>query len=128
MSLSKRLDDIESIIQARDSMSGSTVFGVFRPFIEGDVIHPDKAVHVKSVKRVDGEWIDTDEDYLATISEKALPALTSNKRFIGLIGGRGSGKSEGESQKCVAKMHDSGEKVACFREFQTLLMTLYTLH
>ena len=118
MAIAKRLDDIESIIRAKKNNSGSTVFGVFRPFIEGDVIHPDKAIHVKSVKLVNGEWIDTDEDYLATISEKALPALTSNKRFIGLVGGRGSGKSEGESQKCVAKMHDNGEKVACFREFQ----------
>lgn len=118
MAIAKRLDDIESIIRAKKNNSGSTVFGVFRPYIEDDVIHPDKAIHVKSVKLVNGDWVDTDEGYLATISEKALPALTSKKRFIGLIGGRGSGKSEGESQKCVAKMHDNGEKVACFREFQ----------
>ena len=118
MAIAKRLDDIESIIRAKKNNSGSTVFGVFRPYIEDDVIHPDKAIHVKSVKLVNGDWVDTDEEYLATISEKALPALTSKKRFIGLIGGRGSGKSEGESQKCVAKMHDNGEKVACFREFQ----------
>ena len=88
MAIAKRLDDIESIIRAKKNNSGSTVFGVFRPYIEDDVIHPDKAIHVKSVKLVNGDWVDTDEEYLATISEKALPALTSKKRFIGLIGGR----------------------------------------
>ena len=128
MAIAKRLDDIESIIRAKKNNSGSTVFGVFRPYIEDDVIHPDKAIHVKSVKLVNGDWVDTDEEYLATISEKALPALTSKKRFIGLIGGRGSGKSEGESQKCVAKMHDNGERLLVSVNSKTQLTTLFTHH
>lgn len=51
------------------------------------------------------------------ISRKLLPVLTSKKRFIVIIGGRGSGKSQGIADILLARMLRN-ESVACFREFQ----------
>ena len=51
------------------------------------------------------------------ISRKLLPALQSKKRFIVIVGGRGSGKSQGVADILLARMLRN-ESVACFREFQ----------
>ena len=51
------------------------------------------------------------------ISRKILPALQSKKRFIVIVGGRGSGKSQGIADILLARMLRN-ESVACFREFQ----------
>ena len=51
------------------------------------------------------------------ISRKLLPVLGSNKRFIVIVGGRGSGKSMTVADIILARMM-KGESVACFREFQ----------
>ncbi len=108
--LSKRLDTIESVVMAKSSGT-STPVGIYR---HGE----DGPVHVKTVKRVNGEWIDTDEPHRATLSEAMLPALVSRKRFVVIIGGRGSGKSQGEAEIVVIDMHDNAAKTGCFREFQ----------
>lgn len=91
--------------------SDSIVVGVFEPSGNGPI-------HVKSIERINNEWIDTDKPHTATLSKAMLPALLSNKRFVIIIGGRGSGKSQGEASIVVMDMHDAGIKTACFREFQ----------
>ena len=91
--------------------SDSIVIGVFEPSKDGPK-------HIKSIERIEGEWFDTDKPYVGTLSLAMLPALLSKKRFVNIIGGRGSGKSQGEAMIIVVDMHDAGIKTACFREFQ----------
>lgn len=111
MTLSKRLDELESRVAASSGSGDSTPIGIYRPSDNGPEF-------VKAIKYQDGEWVDTDEPHKATIPEAMLPALTANTRFIGIIGGRGSGKSQGWAQVSGIKMADQGVKVGCFREFQ----------
>lgn len=111
MTLSKRLDELESRIAANSGSGESTPIGVYRPSDNGPEF-------VKAVKYQNGEWVDTDEPHKATIPEAMLPALTADSRFIVIIGGRGSGKSQGWAQVSGIKMADQGVKVGCFREFQ----------
>ena len=89
----------------------SVVVGIFEPSNNGPK-------HVKSIERIDNAWTDTDKQYTATLSLAMLPALLSKKRFVIVIGGRGSGKSQGQACIVVVDMHDIGVKTACFREFQ----------
>lgn len=116
--LSKRLNDIEARVSATTGEQESTPIGIFRPTIVDGKIDPSKPVHVKTIKRDGGEWVDTDEPFKATMAEAMLPALTTNKRFVIIVGGRGSGKSQGEAQIIVIDMHDRAVKTGCFREFQ----------
>lgn len=111
MTLSKRLDELESRVAANSGSGESTPIGVYRPSDNGPGF-------VKAVKYQNGEWVDTDEPHKATIPEAMLPALTADSRFIVIIGGRGSGKSQGWAQVSGIKMADQGVKVGCFREFQ----------
>jgi phage terminase large subunit len=91
--------------------SESIVIGIFEPSDNGPS-------HVKSIERIEGEWVETNKEYSATLSLAMLPALLSKKRFVNIVGGRGSGKSQGEACIVVVDMHDAGIKTACFREFQ----------
>ncbi len=50
---------------------------------------------------------------------KFVPVLTSKKRIIVLIGGRGSTKSQSISQFLLSKVHGEGSDLLCGREFQT---------
>lgn len=116
--LLKRLDDVEAKVLASTGEQKSTPIGIFRPtIVDGKVDHKNP-VHIKTLKRQGEEWIETDEEFEATLAEAMVPALTSNKRFLIIIGGRGSGKSQGEAEIIVIDMHDRAVKTGCFREFQ----------
>lgn len=52
------------------------------------------------------------------INDKLLPLLTKKKRFKIVIGGRGSGKSQGIGDILLVKGQNQPLKVGCFREFQ----------
>ncbi|MDX1453488.1 MAG: PBSX family phage terminase large subunit [Oleiphilaceae bacterium] len=52
------------------------------------------------------------------INEKLLPLLNIPKRFKIVIGGRGSGKSQGVGDILLVKGQASPMKAGCFREFQ----------
>ena len=75
MTLSKRLDELESRIAAHNGSGESTPIGIYRPSDSGPEL-------VKVIKYQHGEWAETDEPHKATIPEAMLPALTSDRRFV----------------------------------------------
>ncbi len=89
-----------------------TVFGIYRP---SDFM----PIHVKNIKRVGRRWVETSEPHTVTIPEVMEPVLTRPKRFIVIIGGRGSGKSESVGRIVNADVDDYAAKVLNLREFQS---------
>jgi phage terminase large subunit len=87
----------------------STVFGVVSP--EGE--------HLHSIECIDGEWVRTDNPVTIYTAEKLERAVTTNKRFVIIYGGRGSMKSVGAVDICLSGVMDRGDKVFCLREFQS---------
>lgn len=75
--------------------------------------------HTHSVVRRMGDWRDTDEDPAVYLPAKLEPVLKSNKRFIVVIGGRGSGKSVGVADICLIDAKDNNAKTYCLREYQS---------
>jgi phage terminase large subunit len=107
----EQMIDLASLLDEKSRRSKSIVVGIFEPSEEGPK-------HVKNVKKDNGKWIDTTDNYQTTLSLAMLPALLTDKRFVVVIGGRGSGKSQGQASIVVIDMYDSAIKTACFREFQ----------
>ena len=107
----KKLDSFESMIATASGCNEGTPFGLYSP-------SPDGPLLVKTIKKVKGEWVETDDKPQATLPIKLEKVLTNPKRFTVVIGGRGSGKSQSEGQIEATEMHDHGVKIACFREFQ----------
>lgn len=52
------------------------------------------------------------------LNSKLAPLLKKHKRFKIIIGGRGSGKSQGVADIMLLKAQTEGAKVCCFREYQ----------
>lgn len=106
--LAKKIDDLEGLIQSSVGCAEPVVYGLFNAEIG----------HVRSIKEIDGEWVDTLEPYIATLPEKLEPLLTRPKRFNVIIGGRGSSKSNSIATIEAERIKTYGIKVGCFREFQ----------
>ena len=87
----------------------STVFGI---------VHADGR-HLHSIECIDGEWARTDKPVTIYTAEKLERAVTTNKRFVIIYGGRGSMKSVGAVDICLSGVMDRGDKVFCLREFQS---------
>ena len=87
----------------------STVFGI---------VHADGR-HLHSIECIDGEWVRTDKPVTIYTAEKLERAVTTNKRFVIIYGGRGSMKSVGAVDICLSGVMDRGDKVFCLREFQS---------
>jgi len=64
-------------------------------------------------------WAETDKEPTVYLAEKLEPVLTSNKRFIVVLGGRGSSKSLGVGDICLIEAKDFDAKTYCLREFQS---------
>lgn len=64
-------------------------------------------------------WIETDEEPSVYLAEKMARVLLSQKRFVVLIGGRGSSKSVGVADVCLVGAKDYNDKTYCLREFQS---------
>ena len=73
----------------------------------------------KTLKRDGENWIITNDDPKAYFAEKFEPVFTRPKRFIAIIGGRGSGKSVGVGGITAIDAHDNGNSTMCLREFQS---------
>jgi len=73
-----------------------------------------------SVIKQDGDsWIGTDEKPDVYLPIKLKRALTSRKRFIAIVGGRGSGKSVSVGDMCLIDAKDNSAKTYCLREYQS---------
>lgn len=92
----------------RRKSKNKTVFGV---------VCPKKGL-LYSITNDCGEWkkVKTEPDIY--IAAKLEPVLKSTKRFIAVIGGRGSTKSVGVADVCIADAKDNNAKTYCLREFQ----------
>lgn len=82
------------------------------------IVHPEDG-HTHSVVNRGGEWKSTEEDPQVYLPAKLECVLTSTKRFIIVIGGRGSGKSVGVADICLIDAKDNGAKTYCLREYQS---------
>jgi len=97
--------------------SSESVIGVYRvPNTEVGEVGPQ---HCYNLKKFNGEWVETDEPHTATIPQKMERVLRSKKRFIIVIGGRGSGKSVTVHDIGLIDMADLGAKGLFLREYQS---------
>ena len=119
--LTKRVADLEFVAPPEEVITiKSEIFGFFRVGKRADPsgVFRSKPCFVKSLKLDAGKWVETDEPYTVTLPikmEKVLRAI-GRKRFIVLIGGRGSGKSQGVTDICADRMQRKS-KIGFFREF-----------
>lgn len=104
-------EQLLALLQEKQRRKKGTIFGVVCP-ING---------LLRSLEYTDGEWIETAKKPDVYIAEKLERVLKTNKRFVVVIGGRGSGKSVQIIDISIAGVKDLGDKVYCLREFQNSL-------
>lgn len=102
------IEAVEEKVSAATGERHSTVFGIVS--MDGKLI--------KCIECIDGEWQQVDKQPKAYLAEKMERVLTSNKRFVIIIGGRGSGKSVQAVDIAIHRMADFGHKVYGLREYQ----------
>ncbi len=79
---------------------------------------PDKGF-THAIKRSGGVWVKTEQAPDIYLPAKQERVLLSSKRFIVLIGGRGSTKSVSAGDICLVDARDNGSKTYCLREYQS---------
>lgn len=82
-------------------------------------VSPKTKELTSSYKINKGRWEPTNDRPNAFFSEVLEPLFLRPKRFIILIGGRGSGKSVAKGDHGLISMHDLGRNLMCIREFQS---------
>lgn len=82
------------------------------------IVDPIKG-HTHSVTLLKGEWVLTNKEPDAYLAAKLEPVLKSFKRYIIVIGGRGSSKSVGVADITLFDAVDNGAKTYCLREYQS---------
>lgn len=106
------------IEKERRSAVSSTVVGL---------VCPEKGL-THAIKRVGDKWERTTQEPQVYLPAKMERVLTSDKRFIVVIGGRGSGKSVSVADICLIDAHDTGAKTYCLREYQSSIRnSVYSL-
>lgn len=108
-SLSKRVSKLEMQMTIKEAIQRQTVIGL---------VNMDGYLS-KALKWNGREYEETQENPQAYFPEKLEPVFTRPKRFIILIGGRGSGKSIAVGDIGLLEMHDHGKNFMCIREFQS---------
>lgn len=73
----------------------------------------------RTIELTESGYIETKRRPQVYLPEKLEPVLTRPKRFIVLIGGRGSAKSISAGDIGLIEMHDNGKNIMCIREYQT---------
>ncbi len=113
----KRLTDAklkavkQLITVAKAERTYKTIFGI---------VHPKDGL-LYSLEHNGAEWVKCEHIPDVYISAKMEIALTSNKRFVVIIGGRGSSKSLTQASIDVVLVRDLGYKIYELREFQNSL-------
>lgn len=102
------IEACEQKVANADGLYHSTVFGI---------VHPNGEL-LRCIEHIDGEWVEVDKPADIYTAEKLERAVTSKKRFVIIIGGRGSMKSVGVVDIMLAGVQDYGDKVYCLREYQ----------
>lgn len=103
------IEACEQKVANADGSFHSTVFGI---------VHPNGEL-LRCIEYIDGEWVEVDKPADIYTAEKLERAVTSKKRFVVIIGGRGSMKSVGVVDIMLAGVMDYGDKVYCLREYQS---------
>lgn len=106
--LAKKLDSLEAQVKVH-SGNAQTVVGIVCP---SDGL-------IKTIVNDGVDWIETNQDPDLYIPAKLERVLKSRKRFIVVIGGRGSGKSVGVADICLVDTKNNGSKTYCLREYQS---------
>lgn len=102
------IESLEERIHAITGERHSTVFGI---------VHPDGQL-LRCIEKIGGEWVEVDKAPHIYTAEKLERAVKSTKRFVIIIGGRGSMKSVGVVDIMLAGVMDYADKVYCLREYQ----------
>lgn len=105
-----RLEAVESQVAFGSGNYESTVIGF---------VCPESKELTSSYHLVDKVWTPTIKKPNAFFAEVVKPMFLNPKRFIILIGGRGSGKSVQKGDHGLINMHDLGRNLMCIREFQS---------
>lgn len=107
--LARRLDAIERrVMSAAMATDDPCVIGLVSP--EGKLS--------KCIVWDGSQYIETKATPDAYFAEKLEPVFTRPKRFIIVIGGRGSGKSIALGDIGLLEMHDHARNLMCIREYQ----------
>lgn len=72
-----------------------------------------------SITNFNHSWVASNDEPTVYLPAKLERALTSTKRFIIIIGGRGSGKSVGVADICLIHAMNNDSKTYCLREYQS---------
>ena len=103
------IEACEQKVANADGIYHSTVFGI---------VHPNGEL-LRCIECAEGEWVEVDKPADIYTAEKLERAVKSKKRFVVIIGGRGSMKSVGVVDIMLAGVMDYGDKVYCLREYQS---------
>lgn len=112
MNLAKRLEELEAKTHV-DTGEKFTVYGF---------VCPEKGF-THAISNKTGKWesyeLEEGEEPHVYLAAKLEPIVTTNKRFVICIGGRGSSKSVGICDICLADSKDTGAKTYFLREYQS---------
>jgi len=105
-----RLNKLESEVMFSQGEFNKTVIGF---------VNPETKLLTSTYHLVGKTWTPTIKEPSAFFPEVVKPMFLSPKRFMALIGGRGSGKTLVEGDHGLINMHDLGRNMMCIREFQS---------
>lgn len=112
MNLAKKVEDLEAMAQVK-SGENYTVYGFVCP--KNGLTH--------CITNKSGQWenyeLAEDEEPTVYLAAKLEKAVTSTKRYVVIIGGRGSSKSIGAADIDLADAKDTGAKTYFLREYQS---------
>lgn len=102
------IQSLEDAISIHTGSIKKTIFGIVAK--DGSVI--------RKIQDAGSYFAQVDDAPDVLIPVALEPVLTRPKRFIIIVGGRGSGKSQNIATIEAARLKDYGIKIGCFREFQ----------
>ena len=105
-----RLNKIESNFAFGSGEYESTVIGF---------VCPETKLLLSTYHLVGGKWTPTVKEPCSFFPNIVKPMFLNPKRFMALIGGRGSGKTIVKGDHGLIGMHDLGRNLMCIREFQS---------